>query len=148
MLENKRLEINKKDEQGLNSFWIAARTGNGEIMRVLAEHGVDIYNTDKNGNNVLHLTARFEDKFNILQMLVKSRYDLNLQNKDGDTAAHIAAQKGNIKALNMLSENGAEINALNHHSLSPLYLAILNDKTECIESLLDQGASSFHDGSD
>ena len=39
-------------------------------MRVLAEHGVDIYNTDKNGNNVLHLTARFEDKFNILQMLV------------------------------------------------------------------------------
>ena len=42
MLENKKLDVNKKDENGLNSFWIAARYGNGEIMRVLAEAGIDI----------------------------------------------------------------------------------------------------------
>ena len=77
LLENKKIEINKTDEQGLNSFWIAARCGNGEVMRVLAEHGIDIYNTDKNGNNALHLTARMEDRFNILNMLVRSRYDLD-----------------------------------------------------------------------
>ena len=96
MLENKMIDINKKDELGLNSFWIAAKYGHGDIMRVLAEHGIEIYNTDSKGNNVLHLSARIEARFNILEMLVKSGYDLNLTNSTGDTAAHIASQKGNL----------------------------------------------------
>ena len=127
MLENKMIDINKKDEKGLNSFFIAARSGHGDIMRVLAEHGIDIYNTDEKGNNALHLAARFEDRLNILEMLVKSRYDLDRPNHDGDTATHIAAQKGNLKHLKALCQNNADINRLNNHSLSPLYLAILND---------------------
>ena len=77
MLENKMIDINKEDSEGLNSFWIAARCGHGEIMKVLAEHNIDIYNTDLKGNNALHLSARFENRFNILEMLVKSRYDFN-----------------------------------------------------------------------
>ena len=91
MLENQMIDINKEDEDGLNAFWIAARCGHGDIMRVLAESGINIYNTDKKGNNALHLAARFVNRFTILQMLVSSRYDLNLQNNDGDTATHIAA---------------------------------------------------------
>ena len=91
MLENKKLDVNKKDENGLNSFWIAARYGNGEIIRVLAEAGIDIYNTDKRGNNALHLSAKFDDRYHICKMLVLSHYNLNAQNNDGDTATHIAA---------------------------------------------------------
>ena len=97
-------------------------------MRVLAEHGIEIYNTDEKGNNALHLSARFENRFSILEMLVNSRYDLNIPNNDGDTACHIAAQKGNLQHLVALHSANAEVNALNKHSLSPLYLAILNDK--------------------
>lgn len=47
LLENKKIEINKQDEDGLNAFWIAARCGHGDVLRVLAEHGIDIYNCDK-----------------------------------------------------------------------------------------------------
>lgn len=71
------IDINKQDEDGLNAFWIAARCGHGDIMRVLAENNIDIYNTDKLLNNALHLSARFENRFNILEMLVNSHYDLN-----------------------------------------------------------------------
>lgn len=137
MLENKMVDINKVDEDGLNSFWIAARCGHGDIMRVLAEHGIDIYNTDKKGNNALHLSARFENRANILDMLVRSNYDLNRKNRDGDTACHIAAQKGNLRQLEMLCRAEADFNQLNSHSLSPLYLAILNEKTDCITFLLE-----------
>lgn len=59
LLENKMIEINKMDEDGLNSFWIAARCGHGEVLRVLAEHGIDIYNTDKKGDNALQMSARY-----------------------------------------------------------------------------------------
>ena len=85
------IDINKQDEQGLNAFMIAAVFGHGDVMRVLAEHGIEIYNTDPQGNNALHHSARHKDKFHILSMLVESRYDLNLKNIKGDTAAHIAA---------------------------------------------------------
>lgn len=46
MLENKRIEINKRDDQGLNAFLIAAKHGHGDVMRVLAENGIEIYNCD------------------------------------------------------------------------------------------------------
>ena len=46
MLMNTMIDLNKEDEEGLNAFWIAARCGHGDVMRVLAEHGIDIYNAD------------------------------------------------------------------------------------------------------
>ena len=42
MLENKMLDIEKKNPDGTNSFWIAARFGKGDVMKVLAEHGIDV----------------------------------------------------------------------------------------------------------
>ena len=72
MLENKMIDIDKTDEEGLNAFWIAARCGHGEIMRVLAEHSINIYNTDRRGNNALHMSAKFENRFSICDLLVKS----------------------------------------------------------------------------
>lgn len=37
---------------------------------------------------------------------------------------------------------------LNNFSLSPLYLAILNDKKDCCELLLENHAKPFFDGND
>lgn len=91
MLENKMIDINKKDDAGLNSFWIAAAHGHGEVMRVLAEAGIEIYNSDRQGNNALHLCGRYAERFNILELLVRSGFDLDIQNDNGDTATHIAA---------------------------------------------------------
>lgn len=52
------IDINKLDSEGLNAFWIACICGNGAVMKVLAERGIDIMNTDKFGNNVLHVAAK------------------------------------------------------------------------------------------
>jgi ankyrin repeat protein len=57
MLENKFININQKDQIGVNSFWIACKFGHGAAMKVLAENGIDIFNTDDKGNNALHLAA-------------------------------------------------------------------------------------------
>ena len=99
MLGNKMININKKDEKGLNAFWIAAYHGHGDVMRVLAEKGIEIYNADTSGNNALHICAKFKNRFNVFKMLVRSNYNLNIVNNAGDTAAHIAAQKGNLEHL-------------------------------------------------
>lgn len=134
VLENKMIDINKKDHEGVNAFWIACICGNGGVMRLLAERGIDIHNTDKQGNNALHVAAKHPKLNKCLKMLIDSGFPLEDVNHDRDTALHIAAQRGNIENVKLLCEgyqNGseqyrAEINVRNKAKMSPLYLAILN----------------------
>ena len=148
LLENKMIEINKQDEDGLNAFWIAARCGHGEVLKVLAEKSIDLYNCDKRGNNALHMSARYKDRFRICELLVNSKYDLNLTNLNGDTATHIAAQKGNLEHLEALLDAGSDFDVLNNHALSPLYLAVLSKHDDCVHALLEAGAKAFFGGTD
>ena len=48
----------------------------------------------------------------------------------------------------MMVKAGADLNMMNNHSLTPLYLAILNDNRDCAEYLLEEGAMPFMEGSD
>ena len=61
---------------------------------------------------------------------------------------HIAAQKGNLRSLQVLVETGANIDILNKHSLCPLYMAVLNNHVECVRFLVRAGAKAFFDDND
>jgi ankyrin repeat protein len=76
MLQNKTLDVNKKDVLGTNSFWIAARFGHGGVMRLLAENGADVLNFDNKGYNALHIAAK-NGYDNVVKMLIASNYPLN-----------------------------------------------------------------------
>ena len=59
MLQNPTIDITVVEpETGVNSFWIAANYGHGQIMQVLAEKGIDIFNKNIiTGSNALHLAV-------------------------------------------------------------------------------------------
>jgi len=45
MISNPTIDIEVKEhETGVNAFWMAAFYGHGNVMRVLAEKGIDILN--------------------------------------------------------------------------------------------------------
>ena len=90
MLENRSLDVNKLDHNGVNSFYIACRYGHGDCMRALAEKGADIFCTDKKGYGALHLAAKYNYS-NIITMLIDSKFPLDMQTNNGDTAVAIAA---------------------------------------------------------
>lgn len=94
------------------------------------------------------MSAKYKDRFRICELLVNSGYELNLKNEFGNTATHIAAQKGNLEHLETMIDSGADYNELNNHALSPMYLAILGKHTECVYALLEAGAKAFFGGSD
>lgn len=153
MLQNKMINIDKKDSDGVNAFWIAAYFGHGKVMSVLAESGIDVMNTDPKGYNVLHVAAKKSNvkgypAEEIITMLIKSGFPLDNQTDKGETAVAIAAQRGNLVALRALIAAKADVNTLNKHNLSPLYLAILNDHEDATEFLIDEGALAFIDGTD
>lgn len=60
LLLNPTVDINCLDPHtGVNSFWIASAYGAGESMKVLAEAGIDIYNSNEEGLNALHIAIIF-----------------------------------------------------------------------------------------
>jgi ankyrin repeat protein len=79
-------------------------------------------------------------------MLILSRFPLDNITRKEETAVAIAAQRGNDAGLEVLIRAGADVNILNKHDVSPLYLAILNDNDYCVETLINSGANVFVDG--
>ena len=46
ILKNKGLNLHVKDKTGINAFWVACLFGHGEIMKELAEAGIDVLATN------------------------------------------------------------------------------------------------------
>ena len=57
-----------------------------------------------------------------------------------DTPLHVAAVWGDIRAVALLLENGADVNALGDHSCTPIYEAISFGHWRCAKLLLEAGA--------
>lgn len=79
-----------------------------------------------------------------LQFLVSMRFDLakpdKMRNESGQTALHVAAQKGSLEAAEILVRNGANINRLDSGGASPLWTAATYGNLSVAEYLVAQGA--------
>ncbi|KAL1423397.1 hypothetical protein MTO96_021154 [Rhipicephalus appendiculatus] len=89
----------------------------------------------------LHVAIRAQ-KLNSVQVLMSMDAPLNLTDHNGDTIYHIAAvtTKELIKALGSRPAPVAVINQVNNDGYTPLQLACLTDKPECVRELLKEGA--------
>lgn len=89
----------------------------------------------------LHVAVRAQ-KLNSVQVLMSMDAPLNLTDHNGDTIYHAAAvtTKELIKALGSRPAPVAVINQVNNDGYTPLQLACLTDKPECVRELLKEGA--------
>ena len=137
MLRNKTLDINVIDPQtGVNAFWLACLYGHGDIMKILAEAGADIYITNRRNINVLHL-AILKNHIEIVTMLIESGFTLDEETLEGSTALHLAAQTNHNEIseiiINHLVENDYKKSVVvetisrvtSSSNLSPLGISIL-----------------------
>ena len=60
---------------------------------------------------------------------------------DGDTALHRAAARGQVEAVKLLLERGANVNAVDDEGTTPLILASYRGHAEAAKLLLERGAA-------
>lgn len=60
--------------------------------------------------------------------------------KDGNAELHLAVRDGNIDLIQMLLEQGADVNTRNDLWLTPLHFAANKNEIEIVKMLLDHGA--------
>jgi ankyrin repeat protein len=76
-----------------------------------------------------------------VQLLVDKGANVNLKNKDGDTALHLAAEQGKTEVVLLLLNSGAEVDPSNTDEYTPLQLCASTGHLECGLTLVQFGAS-------
>jgi ankyrin repeat protein len=89
----------------------------------------------------IHDAAEADDAGRIKELLAKNPKLVHLAGKDDLTPLHSAARQGKLKAVAVLLEHGADVNAADTHGCTPLHSAVYGKHTRVAEFLLDHGAN-------
>ena len=85
----------------------------------------------------------------MVQLLLHKGASLDVQNKNGITALHLASDEGHKEVAQLLLDKGAALNVQDKEGRTALHYAIENSKKEVVQLLLDMGAqvpdSLLHD---
>src|SRR2546426_10660066 len=77
-----------------------------------------------------------------LRALIQQRADVNAATPDGTTALHIAVERDDVEATELLLRAGARPAAANRYGITPLYVACTNGNASIVEKLLNAGADA------
>jgi ankyrin repeat protein len=120
------------------ALYVAVREGNGDMVRLLLDHGADPNLNGRRSETILQVAVTRSHN-HLIQLLLDHGADLNAAGSDGDSVLESAARCGNLKAANILLQNGADVNQDNG-SGAPLYTAAHNGRAYMVQLLLDWGA--------
>ena len=75
----------------------------------------------------------FIEMFKNSQQLIST--NINWRNKYGQTPLHAAVFTGNIKIIEILLKNKADISAIDANELTPYHYAYINEKEDVIKTI-------------
>ena len=106
---------------------MAAFYSNLEMLKELINQGADINAENNDEETILHLSARAKKpNIELVKYLLENKeikQNLEVRQKNGWTALHIAAFYGNLERLSELINQGADINAATNNEETILHLA-------------------------
>ena len=166
LIKNSVPIINLKGRGGYSSLSIASAFGNIQIVSSLIKYGAIINNEPKNGVTPLHhasfgtIPSRFyPDYLEVISLLLKSGLDINEKDSSGQTPLHHASnwyfpnpskhnkyldkltyQSEQVKVMNFLIKNGANVNAKDSRGITPLHHASSSENLKAISFLIKSGA--------
>jgi ankyrin repeat protein len=143
-------DLDVRDNQGYIPLQIAVLAGKEDVSQLLIEYSGDLDMQDIEGRTLLHMAA-YKGLYKVAQMLlhpdgaVKSH--VNLRNKKGQTALHLASVYHYPRIIALLLKVGLDVDAQDNDDVTPLLLASGRDTvddargTAAAKLLLEHGAS-------
>lgn len=99
---------------------VVAQLGTVEMMGLLLEHGADVDAKGKHGGTPLHQTVICAGREAMLRFLLDNAADMNVLNGGEYSPLHLAVCRGNIEAVRILLEHGADVGSVKMHQWKPV----------------------------
>lgn len=151
LLKNKNIDINSKlgIEVSIDGWYLGGATplilasylGYTDIVNALIEKGVDVKaKDDVDGCMAIHLAAA-NGKNEVIDILLdKDASNINDVDNKGNTPLHWASMKDRADTVELLIENGADIEAKDIDNWTALHYAAAFASLQTVEALVDNGA--------
>lgn len=117
----------------------ACREGETAVVQQLIEGGHQVNHSNFDLVQPLH-EACFRGHIDCVRLLLLAGANVNGRNIDGATPLCDACSSGHVEVVQLLLENGAVVNPPLLLT-SPLHEAVLRDKWDCAQALVDRGAN-------
>ncbi len=114
-----------------------------EAIEILLENGADIFITDSDGIGAIDVAIKFKRE-DVVKLCIKKGVDLNsTKRKSGITPLLLASCFNNIDMINLLLENGADIDITDKFGMSAKdYARKLGQKS--VVEFLDKNGAKFN----
>ena len=100
-------DINMKNDNGVWFLLVASGHGNARMVNLLLEKGIDVNITDDYdyNNNTALSTAVINAKYDVVELLIEKRADINKENDKHDTPLIHAINSGDYDMVQLLLEH-------------------------------------------
>jgi len=138
VLTKREIEV---QEWGQRALWECASQGYTKLLEFMLNCGTDVnavVNVPENNqekNTLLHI-ASHNCQFEVIQILVERRADINIRNAKHDTALHSAALCGSVGIIKILLDKGMSVHTTNAEVSTPLHYTALNGNLESTKCLV------------
>ncbi|KKP03785.1 hypothetical protein THAR02_04115 [Trichoderma harzianum] len=146
LLTENGADVNFVNPHGLTALHTAAQLGHSTIFEYLLKGGADANaGAGTRVGTPLHTASARIDGNPLIQRLLDSGAGVDETNADGETSLHLAAIFGKQANIELLINNGANMEARDGRGSTPLLLSVSDtpDKQpkECIRLLISLGAN-------
>ncbi|MBF0534037.1 MAG: ankyrin repeat domain-containing protein [Nitrospirae bacterium] len=133
-------DVNKTNFVGMSALHYAAKNGNLEILRELAEAHAELHAATIAGQTPM-VFAIVGNKVEIVRYLISNGYEVDYgHDKDDNTCLMIAVSYGYTAIVEMLINNGASIDICNKYGQSALMFSAIYRRFPIMQRLVASGA--------
>ena len=134
-------DVNIMNTQNCTALMMACRKGDIDATNVLLTAGTNPNTVDECGDTCLHLAVRGGCNEETVQAIINHGIDVNAANKSNVTSLMIAYDEGNIDAINVLLQTGANPNMKDCEGTTALHCAAqAGCSKDTIQAVIDYGA--------
>ena len=141
LLLKKAADVNAAQGDGMTALHWAAMNGDLELAEMLIVAGANLRATTRLGTYTPLYLASQQGHGPVIAALIKAGADLKTGTPNGTTPLMVAAAAGEVAAVKVLVEHGADVNAKDGvRAQTPLMYAAASNRAAVIELLVAKGA--------